>query len=105
MFEQNLHRVAGNLDKGLFLIVLVQLLVTGGALVLPPIAPCVAEGFGVEAYVVGYQGGLFFMVGVWSDPPALPHSIAMAGPSHLRVVLPIGGSVALLVRPRLKGGG
>lgn len=59
LFEQNLHRVAGNLDKGLFLIVLVQLLVTRGALVLPPIAPCVAEGFGVDAYVLGYQGSLF----------------------------------------------
>ena len=67
LFEQNSRSIADSLGKALILTVLVQLLATGTALVLPPIAPRVAADFGVEAHVVGYQVSLLFMAGAFGS--------------------------------------
>ncbi len=67
LFEQNSRSVADSLGKALILTVLVQLLATSTALVLPPIAPRVAADFGVDAYVVGYQVSLLFTAGAFGS--------------------------------------
>jgi len=67
LFEQNPRSVADSLGKALILTVLVQLLATSTALVLPPIAPRVAADFGVEAHVVGYQVSLLFTSGAFGS--------------------------------------
>ncbi len=67
LFEHSARTAAPSLSKVLVLTLLVQVLATGTALVLTPIAPVVAADFGVDAHMIGYQVSLVFAAGAFGS--------------------------------------